>query len=344
MREFHTEQVVGYLKANHWISPTVQPEVTLLDWGVSNVVFRISAPGIPDLVIKQSRRQLRTEANWESRPERIFRETEIQCVLSDLLPFGTVPRVLFEDRENFLYGMQAIEADHVVWKGALLAGDANASLAVQTADILAAIHAPTAGSRDLQQRFSDVGVFDELRLDPFYRYVADRFPDLRKPLSDLIHETLQTSLSLVLGDFSPKNILLTSSGVSLVDFETGHFGDPAFDVGFFLSHLLLKTILHAGRHDRFLDLAVTFWQRYRQQLQRTHRGKLPVGAMGSRSVRHLAACLRARIDGKSPVDYLDDRQRDFVRGFSSRLFAAMPARPEEAFRRLQADLEEAPPA
>jgi len=39
-------------------------------------------------------------------------------------------------------------------------------------------------------------------------------------------------ICLVLADFSPKNILITDQGIHLVDFETAHYGDPAFDLGF----------------------------------------------------------------------------------------------------------------
>jgi len=43
-----------------------------------------------------------------------------------------------------------------------------------------------------------------------------------------------------MGDYSPKNILAHSAGFTLVDYETAHLGDPTMDLGFFLSHLILK--------------------------------------------------------------------------------------------------------
>ena len=113
---------------------------------------------------------------------------------------------------------------------------------------------------------------------------------------------------MVHADFSPKNLLLSEAGLTLVDFETGHFGDPAFDLGFFLSHLVLKTIKHADRREAYLSLMQVFWETYTE-----HLGSL-VSRPGSpffrnnleqRTLGNLAGCLIARIDGKSVIDYFD---------------------------------------
>ncbi len=69
-------------------------------------------------------------------------------------------------------------------------------------------------------------------------------------------------------DFSPKNLLVYDGGrgLMMVDFETGHYGDPAFDLGFFLSHLVLKAFYHAPRHEPLLELTEQFWIAYRETL------------------------------------------------------------------------------
>ena len=59
-------------------------------------------------------------------------------------------------------------------------------------------------------------------------------------LKDLAHKTLRHKKSLVHGDFSPKNILIYEGKLILLDHEVFHFGDPAFDVGFALTHFLSK--------------------------------------------------------------------------------------------------------
>jgi 5-methylthioribose kinase len=272
-----------------------------------------------DLVVKQSRRQLRTEAEWLSRLDRIYREADLMIVLEPLLPPGIVPRVLFEHRDDYLFAMEAVPADHVVWKQELLDGRADLDIAQRMGDVLAAIHRETAGDDELRERFGDRTVFDELRLDPFYRRIAQAHPQIAESIDRLIEETLATSACVVHADFSPKNVLVVRRDedcrLTLVDYETGHFGDPAFDLGFFLSHLLLKAVLHAGRGDEYLALAEGFLRRYFAGLAPAAEiDALARGELERRTIGHLAACMLARVDGKSPVDYLPhESDRNLVR-------------------------------
>ena len=238
MLELGPDNLIEYLRDTGRLSPAVavRSSVKSLSGGVSNVVMRVSVPEGEDFVVKQSRAQLRTQATWFSQPERIWRERDVLDVLSRVTPPGLVPKLLFEDRDNFLFAMEAIPCEHIVWKSSLLDGEADVSIGRRLGETLARIHAGTTDDSDLRERLGDRTIFDELRLDPFYRFVAQRQSELRPALERLIEETLATATCLVLGDFSPKNILLvpTESGsdgqrprLVLVDFETGHFGDPA---------------------------------------------------------------------------------------------------------------------
>ena len=291
-----------------------------LAWGVSNIVIRVSTP-VRSFVVKQSREQLRTKIDWFSQLDRIWREVDVLQTLEALLPAGAVPRVLSEDRVNYLFTMEAIDADHRVWKADLLDGVFDSSIAETLAGHLAAIHRGSTGNEEIEKRMRDQTVFDELRLDPFYRYVAKTCPSFTKPLNSLIERTSQRSDCLVLADFSPKNILLTSSGPVIVDFETGHFGDPGFDIGFFLSHLLLKTVMHYEQSSSAIVPAKQFWSVYCGELSVTPAPHwLTEGrrnpSFERQSVEHLAACMLARVDGKSRVDYLKESwQPEFVRDF-----------------------------
>jgi 5-methylthioribose kinase len=289
-----------------------------LAWGVSNIVLRVDTLR-RSFVVKQSRKQLRTPIDWFSQLERVWREVAAMRALDSILPLGTVPRVLFEDRENYLFAMEAVEADHLVWKAELLDGRLDVAVAARLGMILAMVHRDSRGRAGLQDSLGDRTIFDELRLDPFYRYVAQTTPDgvLAESLRRLIDDTLAQQECLVLADFSPKNILLTTTGPVVVDFETAHIGDPGFDIGFFLSHILLKVVFHRERLEESLALAREFWREYRSELdakpaaEKTHRSEFE-----RRCVRHLGACMLARVDGKSRVDYLTEEwQLNLVRSF-----------------------------
>jgi len=331
---------------------------TELAWGVSNIVIRVDVrnAGV-SFVLKQSREKLRTQIDWFSQLERIWREVDMLHALRRLLPDGAVPVVLFEDRENYLFAMEAIEANHRVWKADLLAGNIGDDVARNLAGCLAAIHRGSTGNATLADQLGDRTVFDELRLDPFYRYVAEHDEHCRPALEAIIESSLTRSDCLVLADFSPKNILITSRGPVLVDFETGHFGDPAFDVGFFLSHLLLKAVYHNGSWDPstkgdFLATLTIAEASIFEMVYRLHLAENPTpqwyasaGETTSeyerRCVRHLGACMLARVAGKSRVDYLrEDWQPEFVTRYCHGLLTDSGLTLQEAFEWLKTALAE----
>tara|TARA_R110002072_G_scaffold99008_1_gene217972 strand:- start:87194 stop:88261 length:1068 start_codon:yes stop_codon:yes gene_type:complete len=317
---------------------------TELAWGVSNIVIRVDTP-VRSFVVKQSREQLRTKIDWFSQLDRIWREVDVLQILQTLLPVGAVPRVLSEDRDNYLFTMEAIDADHRVWKADLLDGVFDSSIAERLAGHLAAIHRGSTGNGEIAERMRDQTVFDELRLDPFYRYVAETCPQFATPLNSLIKRTTQRQDCLVLADFSPKNVLLTSNGPVIVDFETGHYGDPGFDIGFFLSHLLLKTVRHHERVSKAIAPAKRFWSVYRGELSVVPSPEwLAVGRRNPtferQSIEHLAACMLARVDGKSRVDYLTESwQPDLVRDFCDDLLTGRHSHMIEAIVLLERLLE-----
>jgi 5-methylthioribose kinase len=325
MLAIEPDNLVEYLHAHGYLGRGVAARAELLAWGVSNAVLRVTPEIGEAFVVKQSREKLRTKADWFSRLDRIWREVDVMRVVQPLLPDGVVPRVLFEDRENYLFGMEAAPADHHVWKQLLLEGQADASVAERLGTYLAAIHAQTARRTDLAERFGNRQVFVELRVDPFYRRLAATAPEVAVPIARLIDEMFATVVCLVHADFSPKNVLIADERIVLVDFETGHLGDPAFDLGFFLSHLLLKTVLHAQRFGEYAGLTTAFWRTYLDGIAGlTNCPALESNEIVRRTTAHLAGCMWSRVDATSKVDYLNDQQQVVVRRFCRSLLLDPP--------------------
>lgn len=307
MREVNAETAADYLRATGHLDADRAVKVEALGWGVSNVVLRVEPDGQAPIVLKQSREQLRTRARWISRLDRIWAETAALRFLASILPVGTVPIVRFEEPADYLFAMSHAPAESVVWKEPLLAGHCDPAVARRAGDVLGTIHEATRDHPALAGVLADRTVFDELRIDPFYRTVARAHPDLTSRLDDLAASMESPpARTFVHGDFSPKNILVHRSGLTLVDFETAHAGDPAFDLGFFLSHLLLKAFRTAPAADPFMELIGAFWASYLDRHATDRRRAIP----------HAAACALARVDGKSPVDYLGQSTRDAVRRFA----------------------------
>jgi len=206
-------------------------------------------------------------------------------------------------------------ADHPVWKERLRQGDANASFARAVGRALKAVHAGTAGDTDVAARFATDATFHDIRLEPYLIATGRAHPDLAGRLEALAAATAATRQALVHGDVSPKNILAGPGGPVILDAECAWYGDPAFDLAFCLNHLLLKCLWTPAASEGFLacfDALVA--------------GYAPDEAVEARAAALLPALFLARVDGKSPVEYItEDRDRDRVRRVARPLIETPPA-------------------
>lgn len=334
------KNAADYLRTVGRVEPGQQVEVTWLSGGVSNVVLRVQVQGdrsshddgLCDFVLKQARDQLRVPEPWFCSVERIRTEVAVlrrYAEMASLWPaIAQIPRILFEDAENYLFAMTAAPVGHQPWKQRLLDGNYQLEFAQACGGLLGVLHGATWHQAKDEQAFANRTFFDDLRLDPYYRHVARRFPELAAPLGELIDSVWSERHALVHADFSPKNLLVWSTGLMLIDCEVGHYGDPAFDLGFFLAHLVLKTFRVGGACQTAAGAACYqlthhFWKAYRAALG-TYVDPLALEAVERRGIANLAGCLLARLDGKSQVDYLTDKGP--VRSAARRLLLAPPDR------------------
>jgi aminoglycoside phosphotransferase (APT) family kinase protein len=307
MIELTPANAESYLRECSWIGPG-PVQIEALSWGVSNAVLRATTSK-GAMIVKQSRPQLRTKLAWFSDLNRVFRELEVMQMLEVFLPEGTVPKVLHVDRENYAFAMSHAPMESRVWKEDLLTGQVDQSVGERAGKILGRIHEVTSRNPDLVRSFADSTVFVQLRVDPFYRSIQKRWPDLASVIEPIIAGLLNTQQALCHGDYSPKNILVHAKGFTLVDYETAYFGDPAMDLGFFLSHVVLKAVHQANQRSDYFDLTCSFWEGYSREVTFA-----PLLDLQNRTMGHLAVCALARIDGTSPVDYLNQEiQRETVR-------------------------------
>lgn len=290
--------------------------------GVSNRTVKVLWPDGKGWVLKQALSKLRVNADWFSSPERIAVEARALRCLNRLAPAGTTPAFIFEDLKNHLMAMEAIPEPHENWKSVLLAGSVVKSHFEQFGLLLGTIHRESSESNpDFRVAFADTTYFENLRLDPYYLYTARNIPEAAAFLNTLAQETLHHKDCLVHGDFSPKNTLIRQGKLILLDYEVVHFGDPAFDVGFALTHFLSKAHhLPKGRTD-LAGAAALFWQVYLEEIARVDWAAV----LELRVVKHTIGCLLARVAGKSPLEYLTPEERVLQRDVVISLIAARPS-------------------
>ena len=321
-----TEQnAIYYLAQQRLITPAAERSATAqsLGGGVSNVVVRVDTPGESDgLVLKQSLPRLRVEQEWLADQERIYHEAASLQYLAKALPASALPKVVHEDRANFLFVMTAAPSGGVNWKDALLAGNVDTAVAAQVGHLLGRIHQHSCVTDDRipeeLRQFADQHCFVQLRIDPYHRATAAVHPELADAMEIEAQRMLNRRLALVHGDYSPKNVIVSGCGaaaqVFLLDFEVAHLGNPVFDLAFMLNHLTLKAIHQPRMAGEYNAAARAFWSAYVDTAS-------PVidepDRLEYETVRQLGVLLLARIDGKSPAEYITgDHQKQQARNLA----------------------------
>ena len=202
--------------------------------------------------------------------------------------------------------MQAIPLPHHNWKTLLLAGQVNVSYIEMFGRLLATIHNNAYVQRGkLATIFSEYNFFETLRLEPYYQFPANNHVEASPFIQQLIADTRSKRITLVHGDYSPKNVLIYNNQLVLLDYEVIHWGDPAFDVGFSMTHFLSKAHYLPQQRQQFAQATQLYWQSYWQTLG-NHEWKVD---LEERAVRHTLACLLARVAGRSPLEYFSQELR-----------------------------------
>lgn len=308
-----------FLRDQGLVQPGDDVTWTPLTGGISSDIWRVDLPG-RSLCIKCALSHLKVAQRWEVPRERNAYEwawinfAAEQC--SD-----AVPTPIASDPEQGIFAMSFLDAErYPPWKRILLDGVAETQTAAHVAAIIARLHAASAGDADIARCFQTDAIFRAIRLEPYLLATAVHHPDLERMLRGLSERTAQTRIALVHGDVSPKNILLGPKGPVFLDAECAWYGDPAFDAAFCLNHLLLKCVARPQSAEGFLACYGAFADAYLAAVTWEPRAEIE-----SRIASLLPGLLLARVDGKSPVEYItDERDKRMVRDTARPLIAKPP--------------------
>lgn len=314
-------EIVAALVRLKLAAPGQPLDMTPLAGGVSSDIWRIDlASGA--ICVKRALPRLKVAALWEAPIERnAFEYAWFQTVGAR---FPTlVPKLIGRDETVSLFAMNYLDpAAFPVWKRELAEGRVDPDFARSVGDALGGIHASTADDAALAKRFATDASFHALRLEPYLIATAGKHADVADALRTLAMTTAATRRVLVHGDVSPKNILCGPGGPVILDAECAWYGDPAFDLAFCLNHLLLKCLWVPASKG---ELLASFGALTNAYLDRVTWE--PRAALEARAAALLPGLFLARIDGKSPVEYLtNERDHERVRRVAKSLMLAPVAR------------------
>jgi fructosamine-3-kinase len=298
------------------LGPGPDPQAEPLTGGVSSDIWRVALAD-RTICVKRALDKLKVAQDWRAPVERNGFEVAWMDVVGAIVP-GAVPRLIAVDPAARLFAMEFLDpVDHKLWKAQLRDGVLEPETAHEVGVRLAHIHAATADRADIAARFRSDTIFHAIRLEPYLEATGRAHPDLAAPIATLVARTAATRRALVHGDVSPKNILAGPRGPVFLDAECAWYGDPAFDLAFCLNHLLLKCVWNRAATG---PLLAAF-----EALKTAYLDGPASGEIEARTAHLLPALLLARIDGKSPVEYIvRDDDREMVRSVAIPLVARPP--------------------
>ena len=303
LRRRASEEVVRVLDGQSPLHPRNRPagagtpNPAGFDRGVASEIRIMEGPGGP-FVVKRALPRLKVSAEWLSDPSRSLTEVAALETMATIIGRDAVPKVLWTDPLRHEFAMQLIPPRLRNWKHDLLTGRVDLRTAARAGQLLGQLHTRSAERDEIRQHFADRRFFEELRIVPYFQRIADRNPDLAPHIDIVVRGLAARRQALVHGDFSPKNILADGSDVVLLDCEVAHWGDPRFDVAFCMTHLALKALRRNAASAAALTAAsLRFLGSYRQSGPAILDGDL---------IRILGCLMLARLEGDSPVDYLED--------------------------------------
>jgi aminoglycoside phosphotransferase (APT) family kinase protein len=297
--------------------------LTPLTGGVSSDISLVEVGG-RRFCVKRALPRLKVAAVWEAPVGRNAAEAAYMRTVARWLPHA-VPRVLGEDAKAGWFAMDYLAPeDYPLWKAQLLAGIVDVNFAASVGRDLAIIHSRSAADSNISAAFANDETFEAIRIEPYLRATGRAHPELATRLDALAQTTLTTKRALVHGDVSPKNILQGARGPVFLDAECAWFGDPAFDLAFCLNHLLLKGARESADRRRYIAAFSALTSAYLAGVDWESAHDLEV-----RAAALLPALFLARVDGKSPVEYVT---RETERAAVRRCAIPMIADPQRRLR------------
>lgn len=315
------QSVVSYLRHRGILNNDATVEI--FGGGVSSRVFGIQNHEV-DLVLKQALPELKSPITWPADRRRSTIEARAIKTLHAITP-KNVPQLMDVDPEEFTVTMTRSPREFLVWKSELLDGNIQPEIGRELGRILASWHNFGAENETMRSRFLEEKLFEQLRVWPFYRTVQERNPQFSGMISGMIDEITKEKITIVHGDFSPKNILVTSGQEPIIlDFEATNTGNPVFDLAFLLAHLVCKQVRTDSieQKEMLRKTAIEFLDAYKNHC------KIEVA---SNLKDHVALIALARVEGVSLVNYLDSGKQEVVRSLTKRILSSPGADALELF-------------
>ena len=300
-----------------------------LKGGVSSDVYKVKTSE-NTYCVKRSVPKLRVKKEWYADTKRLKYEFFWLSHCKKIIP-NRIPYVYnFIQKKDYLILEYFNNKKFDTLKSHLLNKKIEKKIIIKISKDLFKIHKESSTNTIKKKFINNSKNFYDLRLDAYFNELARVYPKLKKKVKNVLISYEKNSSTLVHGDFSPKNILVSDNKIKYIDAETSNFGDPAFDVVFFSNHLLIKSIFIPSKKKEFINCYKKFFYTYLSSLKKSDKPNF-----FNRCAIMIPLMLLARIDGKSPVEYIvKDKIKNKIRLLSFRLIKETPNNLENLIKKI----------
>jgi len=308
--------LTGYLMNRGIIDETTPYSIKYCMGGVSGTVAFVTT-GDQELIVKQALAKLKVKEDWLCDPKRMYVEQLSNIIYNKYVP-ENVPAVLFYDSENYIYGRVAAPESCTMWKSDLMEGLLDFRVARKSMESLVIVHNKCSNDEEVAREFADKKVFYDLRISPYIEFTVSKHPEFKELGNHLSKVLMEEAVTLVHGDYSPKNIMVDGSKIFILDFEVANFGHPIFDLAFFSNHFILKSVKFRNMNAAYISMLSFMLDIYFKGMEYA-----PASYLEDDFIPLLGMLMLARVDGKSPVEYLvDEGDKELVRVIAARLMTS----------------------
>ena len=286
-------------------------EVDSLVGGVSSDIWKINHDN-KIICIKKSKKKLKVKQNWQAPVIRNMFEAFWNEEVYKFMP-SIVPKVLYKNKKPYFFVMEYFDEQlYPIWKTKLLNNEIDYKFAISVSKYLNMIHNHFYNKASVFRKFDNMKIFEELRIKPYIKNLISNHKDLKNELESVSKSLSEKKITLIHGDISPKNILIKKNKPIFLDAECATYGDPAFDFAFCLNHLILKKIILKNSNRLLKKSYDNFIKIYLSNIKWENPSSFE-----KRVAKILPILILARIDGKSPVEYItSEKEKKTVRMFA----------------------------
>jgi 5-methylthioribose kinase len=308
-------EIANFLDLLRRNGQVVDPEARLvpLSGGVSSEIYLVE-DGSDRFVVKRALPKLKVKDSWLADVNRNRHEAAYLSYVASFRP-QNVPRLRYVNVDRGYFCMEYLGEGYRNWKQLMLDGQCDSNVAAAAGDFLGTVHAHSSQDPVAAETFSNLHNFEQLRIEPYLLATVQHHPALKNVIEAEAERLRSQREVLTHGDFSPKNILVGKNDIYVIDCEVAWYGDAAFDVAFLLNHLFLKSLVRPSQGNQWRTMTDQALDSY-VSARFAERRSEEKAAIETIIPRLLLLLLLARVDGKSPVEYLDPEQRGHVRAFA----------------------------